>query len=363
MSEPTSRRRRRVDDASASADLASRRARQAEDHRAPPASCRPSSPACGSITSSRRRSRGCRARRSRRSSRPSCARADGYAPKPATTVAAGEHYIIRRQARPSRPARARSRVLHEDARMRVIDKPAGLPVHATAKFYFNTLTRVICGALSRRARAADLPSPRSRDQRLPRARARSRGGRVPQGRDRRQGQDDEAVPRDRARPAAVGRPRRCSTSPLRLSTEADATRLPHVRMLPDPRGLPRDHARAASSSAPASYALVRCTLVTGRQHQIRAHLAHAGLSDRRRQALRARRRRVHRLLRRGPDARARRAVRAAAPRAARRAHHRAAPRRRRILAPRRRCPPIPRVAVPVPTHTRLPRPFAPHVRG
>jgi 23S rRNA pseudouridine1911/1915/1917 synthase len=27
--------------------------------------------------------------------------------------------------------------------MRVIDKPAGLPVHASAKFYFNTLTRVL----------------------------------------------------------------------------------------------------------------------------------------------------------------------------------------------------------------------------
>ena len=27
--------------------------------------------------------------------------------------------------------------------MRVIDKPAFLPVHASAKFYFNTLTRVL----------------------------------------------------------------------------------------------------------------------------------------------------------------------------------------------------------------------------
>src|SRR5688572_16323818 len=70
-------------------------------------------------------------------------REDGFAPKPATSVAAGEHYIIRREARPEPPCPRTFGVLHEDARMRVIDKPAGLPVHASAKFYFNTLTRVL----------------------------------------------------------------------------------------------------------------------------------------------------------------------------------------------------------------------------
>ena len=63
--------------------------------------------------------------------------------------------------------------------------------------------------------------------------------------------------------------------PLRIATAADATRLPHVRVLADPGGLPAI-TRVRSSAAPAAYALVRCTLVTGRQHQIRAHLAHAG---------------------------------------------------------------------------------------
>jgi hypothetical protein len=33
--------------------------------------------------------------------------------------------------------------VHEDPRFIVIDKPALLPVHASAKFYFNTLTRVL----------------------------------------------------------------------------------------------------------------------------------------------------------------------------------------------------------------------------
>ena len=43
-------------------------------------------------------------------------RQDGYAPKPATSVAAGEHYIIRRPARPEPPCPRTFIVLHEDAR-------------------------------------------------------------------------------------------------------------------------------------------------------------------------------------------------------------------------------------------------------
>ena len=41
------------------------------------------------------------------------------------------------------------------------------------------------------------------------------------------------------------------------------------------RGLPAI-TRVRGRAARPAYALVRCTLVTGRQHQIRAHLAHAG---------------------------------------------------------------------------------------
>src|SRR5450631_1743298 len=69
-------------------------------------------------------------------------RADGHAPKSSTSVAAGEHYIIRREAKPEPPCPRTFGVVHEDARMLIIDKPAGLPVHASAKFYFNTLARV-----------------------------------------------------------------------------------------------------------------------------------------------------------------------------------------------------------------------------
>src|SRR5262245_39386493 len=70
-------------------------------------------------------------------------RADGGAVKASTTVAAGDRFVIRRPAPAEPPCPRTFGVLVDDPRVLVIDKPAGLPVHASAKFYFNTLTRVL----------------------------------------------------------------------------------------------------------------------------------------------------------------------------------------------------------------------------
>lgn len=203
-------------------------------------------------------------------------RADGFKPKPATSVAAGDHYIIRREARPEPPCPRTFTILHADRRMMVIDKPAGLPVHSTAKFYFNTLTRVmlerfpdepelqICHRLDRETSGC-LVLARDRE-----AAAFLKGAIAEKDRTTKQylavvhgspPWDVETV----------------LDTPLRLSGPGDPTRLPQVRMLPDPRGLSAITRVRVEQRAPSGhYALVRCTLVTGRQHQIRAHLAHAG---------------------------------------------------------------------------------------
>jgi len=202
-------------------------------------------------------------------------RADGYRAKPATTVAAGEHYIIRRPAQPEPPCPRTFEVLHEDARVRVVDKPAGLPVHASAKFYFNTLARVLA------ERYPDEP-----ELQLCHRLDRETSGCVVLARDR----DAAAFVK-----AAIGDKRRTTKdylaivhgqppwddehvldAPLRLSTALDPTRVPTVRVLVDrARGTPAQ-TRVQVVQRAAQYALVRCTLDTGRQHQIRVHLADAG---------------------------------------------------------------------------------------
>jgi 23S rRNA pseudouridine1911/1915/1917 synthase len=201
-------------------------------------------------------------------------RTDGFKPKASTSVAAGEHYVIRRPAPPEPPCPRTFAVVHEDEHMRIIDKPAGLPVHASAKFYFNTLTRVLS------ERYPDEP-----ELQICHRLDRETSGVLVLARDR----EAAAFLKD-----AIGRKDRTTKeylavvhgqppwdtevvldTPLRLATEADPTRLPHVRMLPDPRGLPAI-TRVVVIERAAAYALVRCTLVTGRQHQIRAHLTHAG---------------------------------------------------------------------------------------
>lgn len=201
-------------------------------------------------------------------------RTDGHAPKPATIVAAHERYLIRRPARPEPPCPRTFGVLVTDPRLYVVDKPAGLPVHASAKFYFNTLTRVLA------ERFPDEP-----ELQICHRLDRETSGCL-------------VVARDRAAAATIkqafatkdrvwkqylavvhGQPpwdaERTIDLPLRVAQPGDPTRLPHVRMLTGPGGLPAITKVCVERRA-GDYALVRCTLVTGRQHQIRAHLAAAG---------------------------------------------------------------------------------------
>jgi 23S rRNA pseudouridine1911/1915/1917 synthase len=68
---------------------------------------------------------------------------DGRAVRPAAAVRAGETIRLRRPA-PLEPAVPRDfGILYQDESVLVIDKPAGLPMHTTAKFWRNTLTAVL----------------------------------------------------------------------------------------------------------------------------------------------------------------------------------------------------------------------------
>ncbi len=201
-------------------------------------------------------------------------RPDGHVPKPATIVAAGDHFILRRAAQPEPPCPRTFGVVIRDPRLYVVDKPAGLPVHASAKFYFNTLTRVlserfpgepelqICHRLDRETSGC-----------LVVARDRAAAAAI----------KDAFATKHRVRKQYLavvhGQPpwdvEHTIDLALRVAQPGDPTRLIHVRMLAGPGGLPAI-TRVQVERRTAAYALVRCTLVTGRQHQIRAHLAAAG---------------------------------------------------------------------------------------
>ena len=201
-------------------------------------------------------------------------RADDHAPKPATIVAANEHYIIRRPAQPEPACPRTFELLVTDPRLYVIDKPAGLPVHASAKFYFNTLTRVLAERF-----------PGEPELQICHRLDRETSGCLVVARDRAAASTIKQAFATKARvtkqylAVVHGQPpwdaEHTLDLPLRVAVPGDPTQLVHVRMMAGPGGL-EAITRVRVERRTAQHALVRCTLVTGRQHQIRAHLAAAG---------------------------------------------------------------------------------------
>lgn len=198
---------------------------------------------------------------------------DGRALKPSTRVAPGLTFVLLRDAEPEPEAPLDFRIVHDDGALVVVDKPAGLPVHPTARYAAHTFTA-----------AAKARFPDRKIDPAHRLDRETSGllacGGAPEFTRRMKRDFAEGRVAKTYLALASGRPgedRFEVDAPLAL-TGASAVR---VRMHVHAEGMPSVTAfevlerRTAPDGTPV--ALLACRPRTGRQHQIRAHLLHAGL--------------------------------------------------------------------------------------
>jgi 23S rRNA pseudouridine1911/1915/1917 synthase len=192
---------------------------------------------------------------------------------PDFAVPAGFAFTLWREAEPEPEVPLHFGVVHDDGELLVVDKPAGLPVHPTARYFEHTFT-----AMARTRYPDRKVDPAHRLDRE------TSGllccGTAPEWTRRLKRSFADGRVRKAYLALTAGWPEREAfevDAPLALTLQSAV----RVRMHVHPEGAPSRtgfevlERRLAPDGAPV--ALLACHPRTGRQHQIRAHLHHAGL--------------------------------------------------------------------------------------
>jgi len=193
---------------------------------------------------------------------------DGRRARPSSTVRAGETIQLRRPPPVEPPVPRHFEILYQDESVLCIDKPAGLPMHTTAKFWRNTLTALLRerypGVQMEIAHRID----RETSGALLVARNRTAASKLTQAFARRD-VDKTYLALVKGHPPDEGR----IDVPLTLLDTPS-----HVMMGPAPAGITGLPAvtRFRVRRRFAAHALCEASPETGRQHQIRVHFAHLG---------------------------------------------------------------------------------------
>jgi 23S rRNA pseudouridine1911/1915/1917 synthase len=194
--------------------------------------------------------------------------ADGRRARPSSPVRAGEVIQLRRPPPVEPDVPRRFEILYEDDSVMCIDKPAGLPMHTTAKFWRNTLTALLRERYPNQQMEIAHRIDRETSGVLLVARDRAAASRLTQAFARRD-VDKTYLALVKGSPPDAGR----IDVPLGLLDTPS-----HVMMGPMPietGGLPAV-TRFRVLRRFASHALCEASPETGRQHQIRAHFARLG---------------------------------------------------------------------------------------
>jgi 23S rRNA pseudouridine1911/1915/1917 synthase len=209
---------------------------------------------------------------------------EGKPLRPSDRVRGGDHVFLWRPPWDEDPHEALLTILYEDAHLLAIDKPAMMPVHPTARYYRSTLVKVL-----------EVMRPNERFYLAHRLDRETSGVILLS----KTAEADRAMKRLFAEPAtkeenskkaikkaylaiatnAPGWSSVAADEPLELDP-TNALRV-KMRVATPPEGL---YARTRfevlerrmNHSSGRAYALIACALDTGRQHQIRVHLAHRG---------------------------------------------------------------------------------------